>query len=63
MKAPNGKTTNLTEKQWLMVRTKAFKKWFGDWEKEPHNKVRPRQVPVMLKKVSKGKYYSNPEAL
>lgn len=33
MKAPNGKTTNLTEKQWLMVRTKAFKKWFGDWEK------------------------------
>lgn len=34
MKAPNGKSTNLTERQWLQVRTKAFKKWFGDWEKE-----------------------------
>lgn len=34
MKAPNGKPTNLTERQWLQVRTKAFKDWFGDWEKE-----------------------------
>ena len=33
MKAPNGKPTNLSEKQWTQVRTKAFKKWFGDWEK------------------------------
>ena len=33
MKAPNGKPTNLTERQWLQVRTKAFKEWFGDWEK------------------------------
>lgn len=33
MKAPNGKPTNLTERQWLQVRTKAFKDWFGDWEK------------------------------
>ena len=32
MKAPNGKTTNLTEDQWLAVRTPAFKEWFGDWE-------------------------------
>jgi hypothetical protein len=32
MKAPNGKSTNLNERQWLQVRTKAFKKWFGDWE-------------------------------
>ncbi|MBR5887715.1 MAG: hypothetical protein IKZ07_05845 [Akkermansia sp.] len=32
MKAPNGKPTNLTERQWLQVRTKAFKEWFGDWE-------------------------------
>lgn len=31
--APNGKKSNLTEKQWLQVRTKAFKDWFGDWEK------------------------------
>ncbi|MES5005898.1 hypothetical protein ABVC69_06880 [Prevotella disiens] len=33
MKAPNGKPTKLTEKQWVQVRTKAFKEWFGDWEK------------------------------
>lgn len=37
MKAPNGKPTNLTERQWLQVRTKAFKKWFGDWENDPAN--------------------------
>lgn len=33
MKAPNGKPTNLNERQWLQVRTQAFKDWFGDWEK------------------------------
>ncbi|MDR2475203.1 MAG: hypothetical protein LBD45_05030, partial [Bacteroidales bacterium] len=32
MKAPNGKPTNLNERQWLQVRTEKFKKWFGDWE-------------------------------
>lgn len=32
MKAPNGKPTNLNERQWLQVRTTAFKDWFGDWE-------------------------------
>ena len=37
MKAPNGKSTNLTERQWLQVRTKAFKEWFGDWENDPAN--------------------------
>lgn len=31
--APNGKPSNLTEKQYVQVRTKAFKDWFGDWEK------------------------------
>ena len=35
MKAPNGKLTNLNERQWLQVRTKAFKEWFGDWENNP----------------------------
>lgn len=34
MKAPNGKRTNLTEEQWVRVRTPNFKRWFGDWEKE-----------------------------
>lgn len=32
LKAPNGKDTNLTPEQWVTVRTKAFKRWFGDWE-------------------------------
>lgn len=32
MKAPNGKRTNLTEEQWVRVRTPNFKRWFGDWE-------------------------------
>ena len=37
MKAPNGANTNLTEDQWLSVRTEAFKNWFGDWEHDPEN--------------------------
>lgn len=32
MKAPNGKPTNLTEDQWIQVRSRAFKGWFGDWD-------------------------------
>lgn len=32
MMAPNGKPTNLTEEEWLAVRTPAFKAAFGDWE-------------------------------
>lgn len=30
--APNYKVSNLTEKQYAQVRTKAFKDWFGEWE-------------------------------
>ena len=37
MKAPNGAPTNLTERQWLTVRTQTFKAWFGDWENTPEN--------------------------
>ena len=39
MKAPNGKHTNLNERQWLQVRTKAFKDWFGDWERVAKSKL------------------------
>lgn len=35
--APNGKPSNLDERQWIHVRTKAFKDWFGDWENNPEN--------------------------
>lgn len=33
--APNGKPSNLTPEQYKLVRTSAFKKWFGDWENSP----------------------------
>ena len=35
--APNGKPSNLTPEQYKLVRTPAFKKWFGDWENDPKN--------------------------
>ena len=37
MKAPNGRATRLTADEWVSVRTKNFKRWFGDWESEPEN--------------------------
>lgn len=35
--ASNGKPSNLTERQYAQVRTKAFKDWFGDWENDLAN--------------------------
>ena len=35
--APNGKPSNLTTEQYKLVRSSAFKKWFGDWENDPAN--------------------------
>ena len=35
--APNGKKSNLDERQYAQVRTKKFKDWFGDWENDPEN--------------------------
>jgi len=32
LKAPNGKASKLTPAQWVTVRTRRFKEWFGDWE-------------------------------
>ena len=32
--APNGEKSNLSEEEWKMVRTSAFKKWFGDFEEK-----------------------------
>lgn len=29
--------SELNERQWVHVRTEAFKKWFGDWENDPEN--------------------------
>jgi hypothetical protein len=35
--APNGKPSNLTPEQYRLVRTPAFKQWFGDWQNDPAN--------------------------
>lgn len=35
--APNGKPSNLNDKQYQQVRTPEFKNWFGDWENDPKN--------------------------
>ena len=32
---PEGPVSNLDERQYAQVRTKAFKDWFGDWENDP----------------------------
>ena len=42
--APNGKPSNLTERQYAQVRTKAFKDWFGDWENEFRNSTAVNRV-------------------
>ena len=44
--APNGKVSNLTEKQYAQVRTKAFKDWFGDWENA--NKENPYSKNISI---------------
>lgn len=35
--APNGKVSNLNERQWKQVRTKFFMDWFGNWMTDPEN--------------------------
>ena len=60
MKAPNGKPTRLTEKQWAQVRTKAFKSWFGDWEKAARiEKLRKSEPVEITGSEYKGKYELN----
>jgi len=55
--APNGKPSNLNDKQWNQVRTPEFKKWFGDWENDPVNAskvVDENGEPLMTYHGSKG---------
>ncbi|MCQ2300805.1 MAG: hypothetical protein MJZ81_11855 [Bacteroidales bacterium] len=33
MRAPNGKKSNLSEEDWVRVRTPTFKRLYGDWER------------------------------
>ena len=55
MKAPNGEPTNLTEDQWVAVRTPAFKAWFGDWEAEAEKQKYLNTAPINVteKKITK----------
>lgn len=63
LKAPNGKPTNLTPKQWVDVRTKRFKVWFGDWEKAARiEKLRKSENVVVPEDVNVGKYELNRES-
>lgn len=68
--APNGNVSNLTEKQYAQVRTKAFKDWFGDWENDPENAskvVDENGEPLVVyhnttskfTKFEKGHYFNN----
>ncbi len=64
MKAPNGKPTNLTERQWLQVRTKAFMKWFGDWQKQYRIEKLLQSKPVEITgEEYKGKYELNRDSV
>ena len=48
--APNGKKSNLLEKEWKMTRTSSFKEWFGDWEKKYENGDYDYWTKFLLKK-------------
>lgn len=48
--APNDKPSNLNEWQYAQVRTKAFKEWFGDWEKAAIIKLLSEKENSKLKK-------------
>ena len=48
MKAPNGADSNLSPKQWVQVRTKTFKEWFGDWEKAARIEKLRKSAPVEI---------------
>jgi hypothetical protein len=52
--APNGKPSNLTPEQYMLVRTPQFKAWFGDWEKLAYAKINDSGIDeVTLEYLSK----------
>ncbi len=52
--APNGNKSNLNHEQWHIVRTPAFKQWFGDWEKLAMAKIKDSAMDeVTLANISK----------
>lgn len=61
LKAPNGKATNLTEEQWVITRTKRFKNWFGDWEKQSRIDKLKNSEPIVVD--YNGQYELNRESV
>lgn len=60
MKAPNGQPSKLTPRQWVQVRTRAFKEWFGDWAKAARIEKLRKSKPIVRKGDEyKGKYELN----
>jgi len=51
--APNGKPSNLNERQWHEVRTPEFKTWFGDWEIAAQD-LRPARTFADARDAAKG---------
>lgn len=49
--APNGKPTKLSERQYAQIRTKEFKKWFGDWTKITQNEDGTWNIPADVSKI------------
>ncbi len=63
MKAPNGKKSRLSARQWAQVRTKAFRNWFGDWEKAARiEKLRGSKPIEITGEEYKDKYELNRES-
>ena len=53
--APNGKPSNLTPEQYLLVRTPEFKAWFGDWENLVLTKLNDSGIDeISLKRLEDG---------
>ena len=64
--ALNGKPSNLTAEQYNLVRTKAFKDWFGDWENDPENAskvVDENGEPLVCYHFTPTKFYSFDKSL
>ena len=60
MKDPNGKPSRLSPRQWVQVRTRAFKEWFGDWEKRARIEKLRKSEPIVKKGDEyKGRYELN----
>ncbi|MFI8608488.1 LPD38 domain-containing protein [Pseudomonas sp. NPDC077649] len=61
--APNGKPSNLNQKQWHQVRSDNFKRWFGDWQAVDAQKRLDAKAPLKLRMLASWKELSERERL